>query len=457
MYYLLIAFLLLFSPVQAQQFAEIEGIWNGAIDLNGNELAIRITFSYTDGELDGTLDIPQQQAFNLPIEVTRAEGEEITFQFETGSGPAIFDGIWSEMDESIIGEYVQNSLRFPFYLNKESRSGLPSSNQMETDVTLPTRAGVVGGTLLLQENPAPLIILLTGSGSQDRDETVVGFGVFNELSRQLFQNGFSSFRYDDRGIGTSTGESDATLKELAEDLVDIVSYLESEYGDQFIDVIFLGHSQGGLVASLAASETSPKGIIFMATPFLSGDQIINEQIVVLSEAQGISEEIMNENLEYQEEIYEVVRTGSSWETIEESLRNRLQEQINQLPDAQIESLGDLTGFIDSQINRQLSAAKSRWFKSMIEFQPAAALQELDVPLLALFGEKDMQVYPDSNVREIVNIRGNSDINIEYTVIPDANHLFQSAESGLPSEYGTLEREFADGLIDAIVEWLNGLE
>lgn len=456
MFHLIIAFLLFTSPAQAQQYSEVEGIWNGAIELFGNELTIQVTFSYSDNELDGTINIPQQQAFNLPIEVTRAEDEEITFQFETGSGPAIFHGIWSEADQTIIGEFEQMGQRFPFQLLKESRSGLSSMDYTELDLTIPTREGEIGGTLLIQEDPSPLIILLTGSGSQDRDETVAGFGVFNELSRQLYQNGYSSFRYDDRGVGSSTGNSDATLEELAGDLVDIVRYLKLEHGEQFTDVIYLGHSQGGLVASIAAAETKPKALIFMATPFLSGDKLINQQIIKLSEAQDIPEDIMNMNLEFQEMIYDVVRTGSSWDSIEEGLRERLQEQINQLPEAQVEALGDMDGFIQSQIDRQLSAAKSEWFKSLIEIQPVEVFKENQAPVLAIFGEKDMQVFPDGNIEEVLNLRNEPGVKMEYRVIPEANHLFQKADSGLPSEYGMLERSFAEGFISTITEWLDAL-
>jgi pimeloyl-ACP methyl ester carboxylesterase len=457
MFYLILAFLLLPSPVHAEQYSEVEGVWSGAIEVYGDELAIHITFSYSDGELDGTIDIPQQQAFNLPIEVTRAEGEEMNFQFETGSGPAVFHGVWSASARSIVGEFEQIGERFPFYLNKQSRSGMASGNQTEVDLMIPSRAGEIGGTLLLQSEPAPLIILLTGSGSQDRDETVAGFRVFNVLSRELYQNGFSSFRYDDRGIGASTGDTDATLEELAEDLVDVVSYLKREHGDRFTELILLGHSQGGLVASIAAAEAEPAGLIMMATPFLSVDEIINQQIIKISEAQQIPEEVMNLNLEFQERVYEVVRTGGSWEPVEESLRERLTEQINQLPEAQVEALGDVSGFIQSQINRQLSAAKSDWFRSLIEFQPEEVLNGLNVPVLALFGEKDMQVFPEDNIKEVILLREASENRVEYRVIPDANHLFQKAETGMPSEYGMLEREFAEGFVASIVEWLGDIK
>lgn len=457
MIYLFIAFFLFSSPTHAEQFSEVEGVWSGALEIFGDELAIHITFSYSDGELDGTIDIPQQQAYNLPIEVTHAEGEEITFQFETGSGPAIFHGVWSASDRSITGEFEQMGQRFPFYLNKQSRSGLASSNQTEIDLMIPSRAGDIGGTLLLQSDPSPLVILLTGSGSQDRDETVAGFRVFNVLSRELYQNGISSFRYDDRGIGASTGEADATLEELAEDLLDVVDYLNREYGGDFTELILLGHSQGGLVASIAAAEAEAAGLILMATPFLRVDEIINQQIIKLSEAQEIPEDVMNLNLEFQERVYEVVRTGGSWEPVEESLRERLSEQINQLPEAQVEALGDVSGFIQSQIDRQLSAAKSDWFKSLIEFQPDDILKELNVPILALFGEKDMQVFPEDNIRKVINLREASDHRVEYRIIPDANHLFQKAETGMPSEYGMLKREFADGFVAMIVEWLGELE
>ncbi len=448
---------LLFQPIHDQRFQEVDGEWAGSIDVYGQELRISILFTYSDGELDGTLDIPQQHAFHLPLEVIRAEGDEVVFQFETGTGPAIFFGVWDADEESIVGEFEQVGERFPFSLIKKSPAGKDPYSMAETELTIPATSGMIRGSLMIADEQAPLIILLSGSGSQDRNETIAGFGVFRELSRKLFENGYSTFRYDDRGIGGSEGDPDATLQELADDLVEIVSYLNANYNDQFDGIIYLGHSQGGHVATLAAKETDPAAIVMMGVPFLSGDKIINSQIKKIAQFQGISEEILQTNLEFQEEIYQVVRTGSSWEPIEENLKRRLNEQINQLPEAQREALGDMSAFVQSQIDRQLSAAKSRWFRSLIEYEPAEQLGDLNIPVLAVFGSKDMQVVADENMTEAAAIMNRYELDMELHEITNANHLFQHANTGMPTEYGMLDPSFAEGFISTITRWLELLE
>ncbi len=457
MAWLYLIFLLLFAqPAQSQNFSDIQGPWHGSIVVTGQNLGVEFLFSYSAGELDGTLDIPQQNAFNFPVEFTYAEGDSLVFQFETGTGPAVFRGRWNHETMEIAGEFVQLGSSFPFSIKKttgrDENGGLSEEN-----LIIPTDAGQAGGTLLLTEHPSTLVILLTGSGAQDRDENVAGFRVFRELAHSLHAGGFSSFRYDDRGVGESRGEADATLEELAIDLEQIVAYLRANHGERFTRVVFAGHSQGGLVASIGAQTIPADGIIFMGSPFLRGDEIINGQIIAISEAQGIEEDVVEKNLEFQQRIYEVVRTGGEWDEIEQDLYDRLEEQINELPEQQRQALGDMSTFIRSQIRRQLEGARTDWFKSFIEFEPSEAVAELTIPMLAVFGEKDMQVPASTNRDAAEQLRDNAGLNLQIVTIPQANHLFQKANTGLPGEYGMLEREFADGFVEAILEWLSALD
>jgi uncharacterized protein len=457
MAWLYLIFLLLFAqPAQSQNFSDVQGPWHGSIVVTGQNLGVEFLFSYSAGELDGTLDIPQQNAYNLPVEFTYASGDSLVFQFETGTGPAVFRGRWNHETMEIAGDFVQLGSSFPFSIKKRTVSdengGLPEQN-----LIIPTGAGQAGGTLLLTETPSALVILLTGSGAQDRDENVAGFRVFRELAHSLYEGGFSSFRYDDRGVGESRGDSDATLRDLAADLEEIVVYLRESHGQNFNKVILAGHSQGGLVASIAAKNTEADGIVFMGSPFLRGDEIINGQIIAISEAQGIEEEVVEKNLEFQQRIYEVIRTGGDWDEIEQDLYDRLEEQINELPEQQRRALGDMSTFIRSQIRRQLEGARTDWFKSFIEFEPDQAIASLELPMLALFGEKDVQVLAAPNRERAEELRTRDGLNLQIVTIPEANHLFQKAGTGLPGEYGMLEREFADGFVEAILEWLQTLD
>ena len=458
MKYLLFAIALLTAQtISGQNYSDVAGEWSGSIQITGQNMTTNFTFSYQDDELDGTIDIPQQMAFNLPVEFIKTEGDSLIFQFQTGTGPAVFRGVWNRTERSISGMFEQMNMSYPFSIEKKGDTSVDENGATRgTDIAIQTRAGQSSGTLLMADEPAPLVILLTGSGAQDRDETVAGFRIFAQLADSLHKYGFSSFRYDDRGVGRSTGETDATLFDLAEDLEDIVSHLHSEYGSAISKTVLLGHSQGGLVAAIASDEVSSDGIIFMGAPFLPGAEIINSQIRTISEAQGIDEEIVEQNLEFQQRIYDVIRNEEDWSEIEQDLYDRLEEQINALPEQQREALGDMSSFIRSQINRQLSAAKTDWFKSFIEYDPQRDISELQIPMLAIFGEKDTQVILEPNRTKAETLREDGGLNLTIVEIESANHLFQHSNTGLPSEYGMLDKRFADGFVEAIIEWLNSI-
>ncbi len=454
---ILLLLFLLFTPLlQAQHSSDLEGRWAGTIEVEGEPLNIELLFGFDDGILDGTIDIPQQNAFNLPFDVSEATRDTVIFQFQTGTGEAVFYGGVNEAADKVTGDFEQAGMTFPFTINKVSSSNGINGERDDNEIIIPTRAGQISGSLLLQDEPSPLVILLSGSGSQDRDENIVGFRVFLELSNHLYNSGFSTFRYDDRGVGQSVGNADATLKELAEDLVDIVEYLKNSHADEFSKVILLGHSQGGMVATLAARQTKPSGIIFMGSPFISADKIIDQQIEAISEEQGISEDVVEVNLDFQSRIYEVVRENGSWDEIEADLAERLEYQINELPEPQREALGDMSSFIESQVNRQLARAKTRWFKSFLEFDMTEQIRHFDKPMLAIFGEHDLQVLLEPNRNSALGMSSEYDLDLQTVTIPNANHLFQYSETGLPSEYGMLDKEFTEGFIEAILTFLNDL-
>jgi len=445
------------TTLHAQQSADIAGNWSGSIIVTGQQLGIDFIFNYNHGELDGTIDIPQQAAYNLPVEFTYAEADSLVFQFQTGTGPAVFMGRVSEDRDEISGLFEQLGTQFSFSITRQSQTADSQSDSAGINLVIPTQSGQRSGTLMQGDAQNPLIILITGSGSQDRDENVAGFRVFGELSSALLDSGYSSFRYDDIGIGESTGSEDATLQDLADDLKDIIEHLLANYADVYDGIVLLGHSQGGLVASLAAAGNEQvSGIIFMASPFRSGDEIINQQIRAISEAQGVNESVLEQSLNFQSRIYEVVRGDGDWTEVEQDLFERLEKQINTLQEQQREALGDMDAFIRSQIARQLASAKTDWFRSFIELEPAGMIMTLQIPMFAVFGEKDMQVIIEPNQEVADSLSQNDTVNLQTASIPDANHLFQRANTGMPGEYGMLEKRFADGFVEAIVEWLDNL-
>lgn len=456
---LLLSICLLPQLLVAQNQSAIDGTWDGSIILQGQPLLISLTFNTMDGATDGSINIPQQNAFNLPVEVPVLTADSIQFQFETGTGTAVFRAsLRSENPDSISGIFTQSGVELPFEMARSMAENDESSDYFtEENISITVDSLTIAGTLVLPDTlqSESLVVLISGSGSQTRNSLVAGFGVFEEMAEQLAIQGISTFRYDDRGTGQSTGSPDVPLDDLAGDLTGITNYFSGPSASsqtQFDQIIYMGHSQGGLVSLLAADSTSPQGIILMATPMLPGDQIITQQIRKISDAQNIPDEILNRNLEFQEAVFEAARTGEGWSELEADLEERLREQLNQLPEEQRSTLGNMDQFIASQVSRQLDGAKSPWFRSFIETDPRPYLRETNVPILALFGENDSQVLLEPNRTALEEIDGS----FQIVTIPAANHLFQVSESGMPGEYGVLDKEFAPGLVDQITAFVTGL-
>lgn len=423
--------------------------------MQGQALLISLTFNTMDGQTDGAIDIPQQSAFNLPVEVPLLTADSLVFSFETGSGTAYFrSSLSTSAPEQIKGIFEQSGVELPFNMARAvPEDEKEFDTHTEEEVTITKGSQTIAGSLAKPYSPLnnTLVVLVSGSGSQTRNSTVAGFELFKEMAGQFAAQGIHSFRYDDRGIGSSDGEPDATLSDLSEDLEAIAEYFsDGENENSFDSIVFLGHSQGGVISMLTAADFTPGRLILLATPMLPGDQIITQQIRRISEEQGIAEEVVKQNLEFQNRVYEAARTGEGWDELEADIEERLREQLNQLPESQRATLGNMDRFIESQVSRQLDGAKSRWFKSFIETDPRQLLQNLDLPVLAIFGENDSQVLESPNREKLEEIDGN----VTITTIPDANHLFQVSESGMPGEYGILAKEFAPGLIEQIVEFLN---
>lgn len=450
-------FLILFStPLQGQNVSELAGSWSGYISFNSQNLGINVTFSYSDDILDGTIDIPDQGVFTVPVEVLDTEENNLVFQFQTGSGPAVFYGVRNDLNDRIEGEFNQSGKSYSFRLTRNSFANGAGSGLPESEIIIPTNGAKIAGSLLFNQERSPLVILVSGSGSKTRNQEIGGFKTFQQLAANLYDEGYSTFRYDDRGIGKSTGNRDVTLQQMESDLVDMINYLITEYKSRISGVILFGHNQGGLIASMAVSEAPVDGLILAATPFLDAEMIITEQIRKISEVREISDKIVEQNLAFQSKVYEVVRKGSGWVDIESELAERLEAQIKELPVEHQNALGDMSAFIQSQVDRQLETAKSRWFKSWLETDPHTVMRSINVPALALFGEKDSQILPASNQKAADSLAAASGIPLQTAVIPEANHLFQEANSGMPMEYGLLEKEFTDGFINRIDRFIESI-
>ncbi len=425
------------------------GHWEGDIEILGQSLSIRVDLSAAGDSLRGSIDIPEQGAVGLPLRSVRATGKALSFELPAGPGLATFDG--TMLGDSVRGVFRQAGMTGSFRLRRVTSPPppipAPPPPYAMREVRFSQDGISLAGTLTIPPSPGlhPAVILLTGSGAQTRDEDVFGFKVFATLADTLTRAGMAVLRFDDRGMGGSTGSlRDATTLDYADDARSAFEFLSSFPGIDRSRIGILGHSEGGVAGALAASEQP--GIAFlvlMAGPAVRGDTLILGQVETLARTAGLTAAEIQDQLSLQRRVFDAVRADSGWD----SLRLRI------LREGKRRSSGD-DSLLAAQVDRQLRAVRTPWFRCFIDLDPAEALRTLSIPLLALFGEKDVQVPPVTNrpVLEALQ-RDHGKGNLTIAVVPGANHLFQAAQTGLPAEYAKVKKEFSGEFLGTLIPWL----
>jgi pimeloyl-ACP methyl ester carboxylesterase len=315
------------------------------------------------------------------------------------------------------------------------------------DVTL-------AGTLSLPEGdgPHPAVVLISGSGAQNRDEDVFGFKVFRPIADHLTQKGIAVLRYDDRGIGgSSTGTADDTSETFAGDVASAVEYLKTRPDIDPEQIGLLGHSEGGLIAPLVAVQNPDVAfLVLMAPPGIRGRELLIEQARLVTQSGGATDAVAEEAAQKQADLMDAIMTGEGLEEVEAEIRTQTEEAVAQMTDEQRKALGDVDEWLNNAVEQQVAALGSPWIRFFVSYDPAPVLEKVTAPVLALFGGKDVQVAAESNAAGLeaaLEAGGNADVTVQ--TFPEANHLFQAATTGSPNEYATLEREFVPGFLDTI--------
>jgi len=318
----------------------------------------------------------------------------------------------------------------------------------------------LAGTLTLPNGPGPhpVVITMTGSGPQDRNESLKPITLlepFAVIADALTSAGVGVLRYDDRGVGGSTGDYNAaTVQELAEDARAAIDYLEARDDVDPQRLGLFGHSEGGLYAAiLGASDPRVAYIGMMAPAVIDGISLIVEQNVALTRSAGASEEQAQATGEWTAEAMPYAVSGE-FEALEESTRALYGRLWDEMTPADRELAGERETFIQLQLDAQMPIYTSDWYRSLLGYDPTEDWAQVDVPVLGIFGGKDVQVIAESNeaaLLETLQDAGNEDV--ATLTFPDANHLFQEAVTGAFAEYAELEPEFIDGFVEAVVDWM----
>ena len=319
----------------------------------------------------------------------------------------------------------------------------------------------LAGTLTLPRSrgPFPAVLLITGSGPQDRNEAILGHKPFLVLADHLTRLGIAVLRVDDRGVGKSTGKfHEATSEDFAVDAVAGIDYLKTRKEIDSRRIGLIGHSEGGLIASMiAARSTDVAFLVMMAGPGLTGEEILYRQGALISKAEGVSDDLIAQNLAAQKRMFKIVKEEKdnlAAETRIRELAASIREQVTkdgaEMREERKKAIHNIATGVESQAKMMVSP----WFRFFLAYDPLPALMKVRCPVLAINGEKDLQVPARDNleaIRQALQTGGNK--NYEVLTLPMLNHLFQTCRTGALSEYAQIEETMSPVALETISKWI----
>ena len=441
-------------------------VWKGSMDIGPVEQSVQ--FRLVDiGETDpvGRMDDMDQLVTNIEVSI-QLDGDVLTIDAPTVNGSyqgtmddsGNFAGTWKQNDFEIALTLVPSEVAdvetvIPFKRPQTPQAPFPY-RQQEVSIENVGANVTLSGTLTLPAEPGiyPVMVLISGSGPQDRDETLLGHKPFLVLADHLTRKGIAVLRYDDRGTAKSTGEFGlATSKDFASDALAVVELLSTHAEIDPNNIGLIGHSEGGLIAPMVAVESSKVAmIVLLAGPGIPGSEIIMQQSELIGREGGTSEALLALGRKQQAALFKAIVAGISNDSFNELVETQIDEAITV---AQGDEKAELEANRDLVISMSQTII-SPWFKFFLSHDPAPVLEQVKCPVLAVIGEKDLQVPADTNLH-VIDAALEKGGNPSFTCkkLPGLNHLFQTAETGAPSEYQTIEETFAPSALELVSNWL----
>ncbi len=440
---------------------DISGQWNGALKVQGIQLRLVINISKTADGYSATMDSPDQGVKGIPIAQTTFENSILKFAIPS----ATIEYIGELSEDEFTGTFKQNGQEFQMNLSRNAIEEVVAKRPQEPvkpysyyseEVTFQNEKANISlaGTLTIPktEGNFPVVILISGSGPQNRDEELLDHKPFLVLSDYLTKNGVAVLRYDDRGVEKSTGNFNAaTSADFATDVESAIAYLKTRKEINKKKIGLIGHSEGGLIAPMVASKSKEVAfIVLLAGPGIPGNELLLLQKELIERAMGVSEAEIKEGLESNAKLFDVVIQSVDIQKLKVDLTTKLNEMFANNPSTEIPNGMTKEQFIAMQVDQ----IASPWMEYFIKYNPKLALEKVKCPVLALNGEKDLQVPPKENLAAIKNaLHKGGNKNVTTKELPNLNHLFQECETGAPAEYGTIEQTFAPIALEEIKNWI----
>ncbi|WP_405285471.1 alpha/beta fold hydrolase [Gaopeijia maritima] len=445
------------APVGAlAQTPDLVGDWSGALEVAGTRLPIVFHITADDEGYAATMDSPNQGAFGIPAGRPSVEGDRVTIAV------AAVGGSWTGTvaGDTLAGEWTQGGQALPLVLVRGGPAAPPPPARPqhpeppfpydveEVRYPVPGTDVELAGTLTLPPGGGPVAaaLLITGSGPQNRDEEVMGHRVFAVLADALTRAGIAVLRVDDRGVGESTGDfSAATSDDFARDAAAGVAFLKEHARVDPQAVGLVGHSEGGLVAPMVAAEVETAFSVLLAGPAVNGEEVLVAQTAHMQRAQGVPPAQVEANRTAIRAVARILRERPR-EVWADEVREALMAAVPAgVPEAQAAQ-------VRAAVDGQVQSFATPWMARFVAYDPRPALEALDGPVLALFGALDAQVLPSQNLTPMREaLADNPEATVE--VLDGLNHLFQPAESGLPTEYAQIETTVDPAALDRVARWI----
>jgi pimeloyl-ACP methyl ester carboxylesterase len=464
------------APLIAQDASALVGTWVGDLKVQAQSIPLVLNVALEGGGLKASLDSPNQGAKGIPVSSISLKDGRV--KLESAPLKASYEGVLSADGFRIEGTWTQGGASLP--LNVEKREFAPVQNRPQEpkppfpykteEVKIKSKkAGIVlAGSLVLPKTlatgaaakgPFPALVFATGSGPQNRDEELLGHKPFLVIADYLARRGIASLRFDDRGVGKSTGDFEsATTLDFADDVEGAFEYLASRREIKKGAAGILGHSEGGLIAPIVASRNARVAfVVLLAGPGIPGEEILYLQGRLIARAAGTPESEIDQGEAINRRLYAIAKGPGD----EAQVKAEAEAAYLDWVDSSATMKADEKESARKMAGQAMAPISSPWFRAFLGLDPAPYLAKVGQPLIALNGEKDLQVPPAENLAAIrkalgVGLASGPSPKSAFVELPGLNHLFQHAASGSPSEYGSIEETIAPEALKSIADWVAGL-
>lgn len=450
--------------ISASTWAQVEdwiGLWEGTLVMGKQKMGILFNITTNgEGKLEVLMDIPGQNLYELEMNNVTLKGDELSMTLRQSH--LEYTGKMSKFKSTIKGTWTQGvpmildmyrSKKKPVVHNRPQEPKGPFEYAIEEVTYENKKAGVtLAGTLTTPKKKGkyPVVILISGSGPQNRNSAILKHKPFWVLADYLTNRGIAVLRFDDRGFGKSTGDHNkATSADFATDVLAGVEFLKKHPKINKRKIGLMGHSEGGMIAPLAAKDNKDIDfIVLLAGPGLKGWEVLATQNTDILRKEGAEDYLVKQFDNINRKLFKAVAEDTERNLDIVDFITVVQKDLDEIEPEDRAKLG----LTEMGVQQKIAALQQPWMRYFLNYDPAPVLQRIKCPVLALNGDKDLQIAGEANLAGIeAGLAHNKSVTCK--LLPNLNHLFQNCETGKIEEYLEIEETFSPDALKIISDWI----